>query len=137
MQCNRKTIEVEIALLLSATNMCYKDVILGVGASMVMAGVRDLSKHVDVSVSADVYNRLKKEGYEVKKTDEGECIVYNELVTIFRAKPAEVTEIDGFITHTLRYLHSYKIFLMGKRNRSHEHRQSDLADIRKLESMIC
>jgi len=136
MQCNRKTIEVEIALLLSATNMRYKDVILGVGASMVMAGVRDLSQHVDISVPADAYERLVKEGYPVKKTDDGECIEYNSLVTIFRAKPAQTTEINGFLTHTLRYLHSYKIFLSGKRNRSVENREDDLADIRKLESMI-
>lgn len=137
MQCDRNTIEVEVALLLSATNMRYNDIVLGVGASMVMAGVRDLSKHVDISISAEAFNRLKGDGYPVKRSEDGEeYIEYNPLVTIFRKKPVQITEINGFLTHTLRYLHSYKIFLTGKRNRSEETRKADLEDIQKLENLL-
>lgn len=136
MQCTRKTIEVETALLLSATNMCYKDVVLGVGSSLVMTGVRDVVTRVDLDIPAIHFDRLVKEGCPVERTDEGSCIIYNDRVRLFLKKPTQVTEVNGFLTKTLRYLHSYKIFLTGKRNRSEETRKADLDDIRKLESMI-
>lgn len=98
------------------------------GTALVMHGIKEETKDIDISCTKEAFRTLAAQGYPIKQGDFARKVVYSDDVEIFEDwHSGEITMIEGIPVASLE-----SIIVMKKQLG----REKDLIDIAKVEALL-
>ena len=98
------------------------------GTALVMHGIKEETKDIDISCNKEAFRTLAAQGYPIKQGDFARKVVYSDDVEIFEDwHSGEITMIEGIPVASLE-----SIIVMKKQLG----REKDLIDIAKVEALL-
>ena len=98
------------------------------GTALVMHGIKEETKDIDISCNKEAFRTLAAQGYPIKQGDFARKVVYSDDVEIFEDwHSGEITMIEGIPVASLE-----SIIVMKKQLG----RGKDLIDIAKVEALL-
>lgn len=113
---------------LSALPLKMGDYCVITGTALVMHGIKEETKDIDISCNKEAFRTLAAQGYPIKQGDFARKVVYSDDVEIFEDwHSGEITMIEGIPVASLE-----SIIVMKKQLG----REKDLIDIAKVEALL-
>ena len=105
------------------------DVTIGAGGAMIMHGLRDETRDIDIDVPDAVFAAMRTRGLFEKEIRPGVYLVsYNEVIDLHRKEAFDTTQmIEGVCVSTLESILALKRML---------NREKDQLDIEKIEKAL-
>lgn len=98
------------------------------GTALVMHGIKEETKDIDISCTKEAFQALESKGYQIKQGDFARKVIYSDDVEIFEGWHAGgITMIEGIPVASLE-----SVIVMKKQLG----REKDLADIAKIETHL-
>lgn len=112
----------------SVLGLMPEDYCLITGTALVMHGIKEETKDIDISCTKEAFQALTAQGYPIKQGDFARKVIYSDEVEIFEDwHSGEIILIDGIPVASLE-----SVIVMKKQLG----REKDLADIAKIEAHL-
>ena len=133
---NKHELKVMYLKFLKDTGLRVEEVALGFGGALVMMGLRDETSDLDLDIPEWRYQLFKVNEYPIHTTPIGECMDYNEFISVHRSTSQDCVYIEGVRVYSPMLLLESKRFLSTHPDRKQTKKAQDLIDIERLRTYI-